>query len=768
MTKKSEIEFRKRCFALRELTLHRAQSEHLLAALCPLNDILIEPHLMGKPYPLPSDISEEQIPISYSLAPYSPDFPQLSSLLPFQSVDMADAVNSATHLAILAPGGHGKSAALAALASRFARNRNHANREYTLFPFYFHASDINFSNEQDPLISLADTISAVYPTQDARFILSLIKQSFDAHEAILLVDGMDELDLSRYKKAAAFLIKIKNAYPSIPIVTTLSPANISILPEHGFALAGLAFWKPADYQEWLEKWKAVWEIFSSLVADNQESILRLPELVLRWLPDPVIQTPLEWTLLVWGYCSNDLSGQSLPELILAYMNRSTAGYLDLEKWSQTARKMIDAGKITCDSRSISTTFNSKIRPSEKDNAPGIENALQNSSQYLEMLQNNGLLKSTANGEFRFVHSFIPGFLAGLSDSGRQDLYDMSFPQWEPRTLANGMSAVRNNDQEWLRAVLKPAADMVFYFPAILSSLVSLQSFPAQWKGEVFKQLLSLISNQELPLSLRYRLLPFFWKEKPAHSLKLFQSLLSNPSSDVRRIALLGMAPYCKLQSVTDILKPLLTDPEPAARLTAIAAYSSSSLPSSLEFLMDTLIAGTERERMFAAECLAFRPQDGYSVLKETLQVEDLLIKRAGVFGLSQVKEDWSQDLLRSTSILDSEWLVKNAASQALEVNTHPLLFLPVPQIHPSQAPWLIEFAGRQGRGIPAGSIPVELLMQAAESQNSVYVHQALEYLAHIRENGIKQLLQTCSMNNNFLIQDHAVLLLVFNKLRGVD
>jgi hypothetical protein len=182
--------------------------------------------------------------------------------------------------------------------------------------------------------------------------------------------------------------------------------------------------------------------------------------------------------------------------------------------------------------------------------------------------------------------------------------------------------------------------------------------------------------------------------------------------------------------------------------------------------MDTLISGSEIERFCAAECLAYRPDDGHSVLKETLQVEDLMIKRAGVFGLSQVREEWSETLLRNTTILDGEWLVKNAASQALEINTHPELYLPVNQITPSQSPWLIEFASKLGRGIPAGSFPMELLMQAAASSDLAHVHNALEYLSSVHDNSLQQLLQDCTLNENFRIQDHAAFLMLLGKLRG--
>ena len=489
---------------------------------------------------------------------------------------------------------------------------------------------------------------------------------------------------------------------------------------------------------------------------------------MQWLPEPLIHTPLEWTLLVWGYFSHDLDGQSLPELLNAYLSRVTGNHFDLAKWAVITGKMVDAGKITLDSRLVQNTFNPKYKPAGQSspvNSPDAINSPQNSSEYANQLQNFGLLKRSPKGQIRFIHPFIPAYLASFGEISTTNYQPLHYPQWEMKSLAAGLNAIRTGNLEWLGKVLKPVGP-AFLYPCEFATLFNLQSVPAEWKNELLKHLNNIINRKDLAISLRLRLLPFFWKEKPSHTIKFFQYLINNSSIDIRRIALLGLVPYTKSPQVLDIIKPILVDPDVSVRLTAMIVFSASPLASSLDLLMDTLISGSEIERFCAAECLAYRPDDGHSVLKETLQVEDLMIKRAGVFGLSQVREEWSETLLRNTTILDGEWLVKNAASQALEINTHPELYLPVNQITPSQSPWLIEFASKLGRGIPAGSFPMELLMQAAASSDLAHVHNALEYLSSVHDNSLQQLLQDCTLNENFRIQDHAAFLMLLGKLRG--
>jgi len=55
---------------------------------------------------------------------------------------------------------------------------------------------------------------------------------------------------------------------------------------------------------------------------------------------------------------------------------------------------------------------------------------------------------------------------------------------------------------------------------------------------------------------------------------------------------------------------------------------------------------------------------------------------------------------------------------------------------PSETPWLIEFAGKQGVGISPGSPAIEILLAALKSEVEVECLAALPYLKHTPSEGV--------------------------------
>ncbi len=235
---------------------------------------------------------------------------------------------------------------------------------------------------------------------------------------------------------------------------------------------------------------------------------------------------------------------------------------------------------------------------------------------------------------------------------------------------------------------------------------------------------------------------------------------------MRRLALLGLIPYSDSSQIVQEICNLLNDSELQVRQTAILVLSTSPIQNSLETLMDIMVSAAEPERFAAAEALANRPNDGFDVLKEAMQVDDLLIRRAAIFGIAQINTGWSKELLETTSVQDSQWVVKNAAVQSLEILNRPNRFIPVNPVPPSEAAWLLELASSEGRGIPAGSFPVELLIQASHSTNILYAANALQYLAENDEESIIQTIRDCTLNENPYIGDYASCLLLQKILNG--
>jgi hypothetical protein len=760
----------------RNLVLQKAQSEHLLNALCALDEILIEPSLIGSPYPIPVDISIEQLPFTIQLFPYSPDLPQLSARLPYPTISAYSVISRVKKLAIVAPAGSGKSVTLASLASRLAKEEISIGKDSQSIPLYFHASNIIISDSTNtPEDVLIQAIGNAYPSLSEKFLKSMVLNALQKNIAIILLDGLDELSLDNYAQIAVWLLGLCKAFPHLQVIVTLSPVNMAYLPEGGFSLMGLSAWKEENYHEWLSKWSIIWNrsrLQHQSLMQNGKPINT--DHIARWMTHPVFQTPLEWTLQTWGDFSNDLSGDSLPELLLAYLNRTTSGCFNLDKWATLCHSMITSGNLSITSSELAATFPGvqKLRsktqnPTDKNNPEGQSAPLlpQNSSEYIDQLIINGFVRQNKKSEYRFSHSLILAFLASfqINDIAVKD--PIIFPQWETRSFALGFSAIRKQTQEWFDAIVNNARTFTI-IPSSISKLMNLPSNSTDWKNRYFQYLSNLISNNDIPFGLRYRIIPSFWYAEETISLKFFQYLLKSPSDDIRKLALVGLIPYTNSLPVLQLVQSSINDTSQTVRQIAIFVLSTSNQQQALEILMDLLIGGSEKDRFTAAEALTNRSTSGMNVLKEAMQVEDLMIRRSAVFGLSHVHEEWSKDLLEVTAVQDSEWMVKNAATQALEYQNNPQLFIPRRPIPPSEAAWLIEFASQQGRGIPSGSFPMELLIQASHSPNLHNALLSLQYLMIKDDPEIIQLMKELARSEESLLRDYAQYILVTKFLRG--
>jgi HEAT repeat protein len=114
----------------------------------------------------------------------------------------------------------------------------------------------------------------------------------------------------------------------------------------------------------------------------------------------------------------------------------------------------------------------------------------------------------------------------------------------------------------------------------------------------------------------------------------------------------------------------------------------------------------------AAEALSLVPGDGHALLFEAAGVEDLLVRRAAIYGLEKVGTPEAAAAIRKLQLEDEQWVVRNAAQQVAAKLDHgaPSIPEPIPPLH--EISWLIAFAGRSGEGITAGQSAREMLLRA--------------------------------------------------------
>jgi HEAT repeat protein len=122
------------------------------------------------------------------------------------------------------------------------------------------------------------------------------------------------------------------------------------------------------------------------------------------------------------------------------------------------------------------------------------------------------------------------------------------------------------------------------------------------------------------------------------------------------------------------------------------------------------------------------PEEGYPTLQEGAAIDDLLVRHASVYGLARINEPWAQQLLEKMAIEDGQWVVRNAAAQAIEdqKRMNPHIPTAMPPLH--EIPWLIKFAAKSGAGVSPGKQAVDVLTKALKDGDEYERMAALDYV----------------------------------------
>jgi len=85
---------------------------------------------------------------------------------------------------------------------------------------------------------------------------------------------------------------------------------------------------------------------------------------------------------------------------------------------------------------------------------------------------------------------------------------------------------------------------------------------------------------------------------------------------------------------------------------------------------------------------------------------------------------------------DDQWAVRNLANQYLEQMANPSSRAPRKLTAPWEAAWLIEFAGKHGKGVSKGSPATDILLSAFKTGDTEQRLAALPYLKVNANEGI--------------------------------
>jgi hypothetical protein len=330
-----------------------------------------------------------------------------------------------------------------------------------------------------------------------------------------------------------------------------------------------------------------------------------------------------------------------------------------------------------------------------------------------------VLSDKPDNKIGFIHPIFCGYLAAVQLAKQASATPLSAQKaWSGKTLAERFLSSQPKDITPLIAEKVQASQNEPLKHSLVETSGWLKYAPtaAPYRAKLMRTLATSLQQETLSLGIRVRLLAGLAQMPEAGVSKLFHQMLKSPQHSVRWLGALGCG-MIKDQGVVPDLGLLLYDPSIFVSRAACLSLVTIGTTKAMEMITGALLEANEEVRRAAAEALSLHPQEGYPVLKEGIGVDDVLVRRATVFGLARVEEPWAREILEQVVVEDDEWLVRNAALQIVEESktAGPIIPKPIPPIH--EIPWLISYATDKGMGVSPGQGGWDLLATVLRDGN---------------------------------------------------
>lgn len=725
---------------LNELYLY-TQRIHLAGSIFPVDDILIEPYLLAPPIqsqPGEFLVSPSIVP---QYLPYLPDWPEISSLVHGPKLSLAQALSGGSDLIIVGPAGCGKTTQLIHFISSLSRHSDQGSSFSGYLPVYIHIRQIDFSGkgstEEKIFKAVSSNLSGLHPTS----LKTILQQSFAHGKTILLVDGLDELSPTDLKKTVGFIRDFKSGHPKIQMVVTGAFETLTQLLELGFQPVVPAHWTQAQSTHFVSQWLTRWAAFNQdgPHPSNDPATMSAVE---NWVSTVQHRiSPFEITLQMLLACSGFSAAEKPDQTIASYLKtiepngvdanaaRSIALWMLQNKTNQINLKetihLVESREGTQPFVEDSPESNA-IEQSEKSQ----RNQKASAEKFIQSLAAAGMMLPTADGNYCFSHpiwfSYFGGTALDIDRAPSEDLLQLM--DWQSGIEAIHFLSMVRDISPFVEAYQSEDDQ-----PLYLRTLTAARWLPwsiesSSWRSAIFKKMAGFVKRDYLPFSTRLKFISAFALSGDPSIPTLLNYYLSSNDLTLRQLAILGFSLTGLQQNIAG-MRNYLSDGHPLIRFAACLALGMySHNKTAIEHIARALLHGDEPTRRLAAEILSTDEGEGYTILREAVGLDDILTRRAIVYGLVRIAEPWSNDLLQKIRVEDSQWVVRNAADQILETSGKLRPDIPHPLMDPHQAPWLIEFASKQGYGISPDKDVRDLLMQVIHSGTEEEILTSMDYL----------------------------------------
>lgn len=781
ISQQREIEKQRRIAGLdaqiREKMLQRAQKLHLASALFPLDDILVTPTLVAPPRSTDPEKPEDHQPLISRVIPYAPHWPEMASNLCAPTLSLLDALQNKADIAIIGQPGSGKTVALAHLVSVIARRTSSSAVGTNSTPFLIHVNDLraDISEKRAPLDTVIKTICRDFPVTLQRQIGQFIEDILENDHFLLIIDGLDEYAPDEVPFISQFLKSLKINHPRIHLILAASPDYLDGMVELGLIPLALTTWGPEQVKEFVERWGKSWRTAIHPVIEKQTGQAAVhPYLLNQWVQSAqLFLTPLEWTARVWSLYAGDVRGpQSMlaleamhirlagkniaPEALSALANlmvnanKSSVQYSEAEKYLSRYR-LIDVDTPSAQVQQPGQPPDAAVQLTPKTPTTKTKKLTSSGAQILNQLINSGLLCEYYDGSVAFISPIITGYFSTLTAQPQVNIKWPAGPTWSTRLTQYQYLTAQDLTTDSITELLK--TDSGPFFPNTQLVIRWLKDAPANSESRtmVMRKFVQLLQFSDIPLGVRACLMSGAATSNDPAVASLCRQFLASPDAQTRLLAAIGAGITRDSKSI-DPLTSLFADPDESVQFAACYSLASIATTDAWEAINSAFHYGDEGLRLAVGEALAGRGAEGHKLLKESVHSEDILVRRASVFGIARIMEPWAASVLEKIAVEDGQWVVRNAAGQALENLNHPQALLPKQATPAHEAPWLINYASKMGEGVAPNQSVKPMLMHALRNGSDEQKIAALEYLVALPDDDLLQELITLCQSPHMNLQ----------------
>lgn len=597
-----------------------------------------------------------------------------------------------------------------------------------LMPVYIHLADIDvrdqeFSGELDPAEPLVRAVQRELGRIAASTIPRNLYQRLSQGQVLLLVDGYDDLPESERSRQLAWLSSLMTSYPDNFFIVAGPSAGYGLLTRRlGLTPLFLRPWSDRDREQSVNNWLEIWPRFGG--KRRLRPTKPDPAVVQRINTNNRALSPLELSLKIWANLADDAEAVGYEGWIRAFLARhlpaDQALGLLLPQLQQAALLQLDEGYITEarltallqeQGHVIEAEAPPEAAPENSKSSKKPEKEQSPLAKRLSMLARSGLLTTYIGGRYRFRHDFVTHYIASLTLKDlppEQIAAKAAQPVWSP-ILA--YAALHRPIDDAVRIRSNAPANILYTSALEIARWLPYAGADVSWRVPFLKFLTNLLlSPSQYPL-VRERAAAALLAARDKSALQVFRQALRSPNAHLRRLGCLGLGALGDPDAIQD-LSALLKDADEEVQITAALGLSALRTEAALTVMVEEFTEGSERLRQAIAETLADIPAEGHPVLADAIQDEDMLLRRAAVFGLKRVTSPWALIAIYRAFLEDQQWYVRSAAQLAFQElqyggDTGPQGYPLAESIQ-----WLNEWAARRGENVPTGEGANQMLLKA--------------------------------------------------------